>query len=123
MKGLEISQEIFKAIINDYAWSKFLVHKDGNVFVDLKKYSDNKFYLPIKSEFQSYCVGFKFTNDLYACPYRDQNDLVCIYPEEEKYEMISYISPIIDSIKIDSYSDPSFPPEIRTEIKYRTVKK
>ena len=81
MKGLEVTHEEFKAIMLDHEWQKLLVFdKKGNVFVDLKKYSELGHYLPIESEFQSYIVGFTFVKKLYDCPYRTQEDLVCIHP-------------------------------------------
>ena len=81
MRGLEITNDEFEAIIRCYEWNKLLVFDDsGNVFVDLKKYSELGHYLPVESEYQSYLVGFALVKKLYECPYRTQDDLICIHP-------------------------------------------
>jgi hypothetical protein len=116
IKGLEIEREVFNAIISDHKWQHFLVFKDADVYVDLKKYSENKCYLPIDSEFQSYIVGFTFTKELYACPYRSQDDLVCIYPKrlEKKIPIIvKRKMPFLSPISLDEPSDSSLPPDIQ----------
>jgi hypothetical protein len=85
MKGLEISETEYMAILKDLEWKKLLLFdNDGNTFIDLKKYSKLGYYLPIKSEHQSYLVGFNFVDKLYSCPYRTQSDLVCIFPKKPK---------------------------------------
>lgn len=90
MKGLGIKREEFQAILDDPKWAPFLVFdKERNVFVDLKRYSENKCYLPVKSEYQDYVAGFFITKKLYECVYRSQNDLVCIYPEDSDLPKIS----------------------------------
>lgn len=104
MKGLEVTYDIFKAILSDVEWQFLLVFDDhDNVFIDLAKYSKHGSYLPIKSEFQSYMIGFKFMKDLYACPYRSQDDLVCIYPPKKpsyRVEFVKYKLPVMKDIEI-----------------------
>ncbi len=123
-KGLEITHEQLEAILKDAAWLPFLVFDNsGNVFVDLKKYSDNKFYLPVKSEFQSSVVGFFFMKDLFKCPYRSQDDMVCIHaPRPKEYEITyeKYEQPVFEPTTMIE-SDPSFTPNYKTTTEYRKV--
>lgn len=101
MKGLELERKVFDAIVRDHKWQDLLVFdNDRNVFIDLGKYSALGHYLPIESEFQAYMVGYKFVQDLYACVYRTQNDLVCIYPKlEPEPKLIRVLKPVFEPIK------------------------
>lgn len=124
VKGLEIPVEQYLAILKDPDWQKFLVFKGPDVFVDLKKYSDNKYYLPVKSEYQSSVVGFFFMTKLFKCPYRSQDDLVHIHPPRPKQYDLT-IEPVY--VPVFEPMHPADGPEAcdyittRQELKYKKV--
>ena len=116
MKGLKVKPETLHKILSDYKWNKFIVYdKNHKPMIDLKKYSEGKCYLPIGDGFSNYIDGFLFTNDLYECPYRTQDDLVYLVPDVPKPpKIIKYREAVMPKIKgvCDGDGASSKPPEI-----------
>ena len=113
MKGLEVTEEEYRAILTSFDWQPLLrFDNEGNVFVDLKKYSKLGHYLPIESEYQSYVVGYLIMKKLYECPYRTQDDLVCVYPARPKTpkpRIIKERVPVLKEIKYASGESAATP--------------
>lgn len=81
---MRVKPEVYISILKDPKWAPFLLFKkDKSVWVDLKKYSANKCYLPINVGFQTYVEGFLFTQQLYADKYRTKDDKVQLEMEAD----------------------------------------
>ena len=105
-----VEDELFTKILKDPKWIQFLLHKeDGSIWIDLKKYSDNKCYLPIGNDIGSYVDGYLFTEKLYNDKYRTKDSLVELEFPKYEYQPIRKLvrRPIFHPIEVAKRYDPN----------------